>query len=279
MTVSLLSPLFQKQNHLFMGIINITPDSFSDGGKFNRPYTFTQRIQQLNQAHILDLGAESTAPFNAPIAGNLEYRRFQELKVAEYPWQQLVSIDTYRPQTFQMLQDRFTFPLIWNDVSGKLDRPLADVLQRFPRSPYIFGHNLSPKREQTSDHLHYPYRGSQATFREHLLRYFHQAQEFWQRHQLQNPLIFDLCFGFSKTYQQNWYLLGHLEELLELFPQKQCWLIGISRKSFIRKKAREIQKSDEQLHYQLIQRYRKHLKNHRLIFRGHYPQVFFALPE
>ena len=259
-----------------MGIINITPNSFSDGGKFNHPHGLAQRIQQLHQADILDLGAESTAPFNNPIGGNLEYRRFQELKVAEYPWKKPLSIDTYRPQTFQMLQDRFPFPLIFNDVSGKLDAPLRETLQHFPLCPYIFGHSLSPKREQTSYHLHYIHRGSQKQWLNHWVQYFEKALKFWQRHQLKNPLIFDPCFGFSKTYEQNWYLLEHLEELLSSFSQKQCWVIGLSRKSFIRRKAQEIKQDDEQLHRNLIQRYRKNLNHYRLIFRGHNPQDFFS---
>ena len=259
-----------------MGIINITPNSFSDGGKFNYPHGLIQRIHQLREAHILDLGAESTAPGSDPIGGNLEYRRFQELKVAKYLWDRPLSIDTYRPQTFRMLQDRFSFPLIFNDVSGKLDAPLRETLQHFPRCPYIFGHNLSPKREQTSYHLHYTRKETKRQWVNHLLRYFDKAFEFWQRHQLKNPLILDPCFGFSKTYEQSCYLMEHLEKLLSSFTQKQSWVIGLSRKSFIRRKAQEIKQSDEQLHRNLIQHYRKSLHNYRLIFRGHGPQAFFT---
>ena len=261
-----------------MGVVNITPNSFSDGGKFNSPEGLKVRLDQLKDVPIIDLGAESTAPFNTPIGGNLEYRRFCSLQIPQRDWgDKLISIDTYRLQTFRMLQDRFVSPLIFNDVSGKLDTDLSELLQQFPHSPYIFCHNLAPSREETSHHMHYLYRGNERGFVEHLVDYFQRAHKFWRFHHLSNPLIFDPAFGFSKTYQQNWLLLQQMQTLLEQFPPKQCWLIGLSRKSFLRRKAQEKGVGPEQLHRELIQYYRTQFKGYRLIFRLHEPQEFFSL--
>ena len=272
--VSPLNQVLAKHKHLAMGILNITPDSFSDGGQFNHPGGMAQRIEQLRGADVIDIGAESTAPHNPPIGGHEEYRRFRELRVAHWPWHCPISIDTYRPRIFHMLQDRLTAPLIFNDVSGQLDGELVDLLHRHPRSPYVFVHNLAPKRKLASHHFSYPYEGSGEQLLRHLREYFARAYEFWRRHRLANPLLFDVGFGFSKTYRQNWFLIEHLPELIESFPQHQCWLIGLSRKSFLCRRARETGQDCEELHRQLIQRYRKQLCQYPLIVRLHQVELF-----
>ena len=231
------------------------------------------RLAQLKKFPLIDIGAESTAPVNAPIGGHLELRRFWQLGNPHLNDNHLVSIDTYRVATFRMLQDRSTRPFIFNDVSGSLDNDLATVLKQFPRSPYIFCHNLAPHREQTSYHMHYLYRGGERGFWEHMQRYFHRAYRFWQEYQLTNPLLFDLGFGFSKTYEQNWFLLEHLPEFLHQFPLEQVWVIGISRKSFLRRRADELETPHEVLHRKMIQRLRQ-LSRRFLIFRIHDGEIF-----
>ncbi|MCY4645204.1 MAG: dihydropteroate synthase [Bacteriovoracales bacterium] len=260
--------------HLSMGIINITPDSFFDGGCWNDREGLAARVDELRAMDILDIGAESTAPKSLPIGTHLEYARFQDLGVANDPWDSRpLSIDTYHLETFRMLQDRFApRPLILNDIGGHLDRRLADLLRRTPRCPYIFCHNLAPTREESSRHMDFPYRGTKGELSDHLANYFFKAYAFWERHGLQNPLIFDPGFGFSKTYEYNWHLLDVFEKFVERFPRRQSWLIGLSKKSFLQRKALETGEDIGGLHRGLIARLRRNLPRHTLIFRLHDPK-------
>ena len=268
-----LSLLFRKRRHVAMGIVNITPNSFSDGGRFNHRRGFDARLRELQGVDVLDIGAESTAPANAPIGCHLEYQRFKQLGVSEYPWRQMVSIDTYHLETFSMLQDRFNVPIMFNDVSGHLGQSLAELLGRYPRSPYVFCYNLAPQRELTSHHMSYVYREKMTGLIDHLRRYFERGYEFWQHHHLVNPLIFDLGFGFAKTYQQNWYLLHRFAQVVEFFGPEQSWLVGISRKSFLQRKAWELGVDSEQLQRKILRSFSQRLSQNHLLFRVHDPEV------
>ena len=257
-----------------MGIVNLTPNSFWDGGQYNHPEKLKKRLEELSFASIIDIGAESTAPHNSPISGCEEYERFKQFKLHERSWDQMVSIDTYRLQTFRMLQDRFTIPLIFNDVSGKLENDLAKLLHKTPRSAYIFCHNLCPRREESSHHMHYTYRGEGPQLLSHLYFYFKRAIRFWQDNHLKNPLLFDIAFGFSKNYQQNCFLLKNLEKLFANFSKEQYWVIGFSRKSFLQKKAQKRGVSYEKLEQNILLDCIKRLQNHRVIYRLHHGKIF-----
>ena len=116
-----------------MGVMNLTPDSFSDGGNLNTLKKVEDTfLQMLNWANVVDLGAESTAPFNDSIDLITEFKRFeinffpilQKLKDPKIK----VSIDTYKPELFYEIYHVFKYfwpetKLIFNDVSGKIDAP------------------------------------------------------------------------------------------------------------------------------------------------------------
>lgn len=257
-----------------MGIVNLTPDSFWDGGQYNYLEGLERRFEELNFATIIDLGAESTAPSNRPIGGNEEYRRFKQFELHKRQWNQLVSIDTYRLETFRMLQDRFTIPLIFNDVSGKLENDLVKLLSQAPKAPYIFCHNLCPSRKESSHHMNYIYRGDGNQLLEHLFSYFTEAIKFWRERQLKNLLIFDIAFGFSKNYEQNCFLLNNLEKLFSRFSMEQYWVLGFSRKNFLQRKAREQGISYEKLEENVLLDCLKRLKKYRIIYRLHCGQFF-----
>lgn len=216
-----------------MGVMNITPDSFSDGGEFD-----LSRLALPVDAW--DVGAESTAPKNRPITPDEEWSRLSPhlpalLKVP------LLSLDTYHPETiFRMAGLRNN--LIWNDVSGKFDKNVEEFLALDSSFHYVLCHNLAPSRELTGRHMDFATGTSLDSLAAFFLKYKHPR------------VIFDPCLGFSKTYEENWMIMDNMGELQKRVKH-QRWLVGFSRKSFLRKKfGLELTQRDEldQLHVQLL---------------------------
>ena len=114
--------------------------------------------------------------------------------------------------------------LIWNDVSGKFDHFVKDFLSYSPNFNYVYCHNLAPQRELSGRHMDYV----DSTLNLEKLRDYFGGFKIPQ-------VIFDPCLGFSKTYEQNWMILENLGELQKMVKHPR-WLIGFSRKSFLRKK-------------------------------------------
>ena len=128
----------------------MTPNSFSDGGKLQNPIkTFKEHSQSFD---IVDVGAESTAPFNGPIGPGEELTRlvgfFSEVLGEKDP-ETTISIDSYRPEVFYevALEVKKAWPksdLIFNDVSGKVDPDLMELMKTELPFSYVFSHFRSP---------------------------------------------------------------------------------------------------------------------------------------
>ncbi len=212
-----------------MGVINITPNSFSDGGQFNSQETFEKQVQKLaSQCHILDIGAESTAPMNKAITYEEEISRFFALDLFTLTKLPIISIDTYRPETFLKLYDYFQAQnydgeLWWNDVSGIFDDSVHEIL-KLKNTKYIFSHNRVPNREETNQHMNY------VNQKDILSEFQESIKQIPQ--ELMPKIILDPCFGFAKSRTQNHQLMDELPKLINKINLP--WLIGISRKSFLR---------------------------------------------
>ena len=221
-----------------MGVINLTPDSFSDGGKYNNATSFRERIFELSKwADIIDLGAESTAPFNQAVGADIELARFEEIlypileKTSDPAIQ--ISIDTYRPEVFLEVAKRVNkywpnCPLIWNDVSGVVDQALLEALHGSEKFSYVLSHNLCKNRDNTSDHMQFV--DENIDLISDMEIFFTQAL---QEINCKRNIWLDPCFGFSKTREQNHILLRDFPRLANIFSQYH-WVYGISRKSFLR---------------------------------------------
>jgi dihydropteroate synthase len=232
-----------------MGVINVTPDSFSDGGELT-PQNFLERFKSLGPLEAVDIGAESTAPMNQPISWAQEWERLLPFMPLLKQLPCILSFDTYHPETIEEIlrfshDHHWTQKIIWNDVSGKFDGFVRDFLSCSPDFSYVLCHNLAPSRAHTGKHMDYI--DLDLTL-EKISDYF-------------SPLaipqvIFDPCFGFSKTYEQNWEILNRFGEL-QLLTKHDQWLLGLSRKSFLRKKY-HLSLSDkdqlDQIHNELISR-------------------------
>ena len=226
-----------------MGVINLTPNSFSDGGEYNQSESFEKHfLYQLKAASIIDLGAESTAPFNDPISFAEELNRFEEVF---YPFLSIhpdptctLSIDTYKIPVFKEVASKInkSWPktkIIFNDVSGCLDDELIELLEDDSLDfSYVYSHNLAPDRGQTSHHMRFCLDTDYKNFMEELKDYFKNGLKKLKNYK--KEIIIDPCFGFSKTREQNHYLLSHMNDFLNDLDKEIPLLYGISRKSFLR---------------------------------------------
>ena len=211
-----------------MGIVNVTPDSFSDGGRHNEPKAALAHAEQLlkDGATILDIGGESTRPGAPPVPLQEELDRVLPLLREALKLGVPISIDTYKPEVMQACLDLGAD--IINDVWA-LQRPFAsgqgcgvDVVAQHPSCGVCLMHmHLEPQSMQIA-----PMTGDVvpqvATFLAHhagLLRARGVAPE---------RIVIDYGIGFGKTVEQNFLLLARQGELLALgYPLLSGW----SRKS------------------------------------------------
>ncbi len=209
--------------------MNVTPNSFSDGGELLSPESFKNKLSEFSTLEGIDLGAESTAPMNESIRWESEWERLKVYLPLMRDYTGALSIDTYHPETIEEVlryyqDNHLKGELIWNDVSGKFDHFARDFLSFSPEFKYVYCHNLAPKRELTGKHMDYV---DQDLSLESLRDYYGGFKI--------PQIIFDPCFGFSKTYEQNWFLLENFHKLQEITGHDR-WLVGFSRKSFLRKR-------------------------------------------
>ena len=210
---------------LIMGVLNVTPDSFSDGGAYLDSEAAIARALALEQegADILDIGGESTRPGATPIAVEEEQRRV--LPVIEGVRGKLripISVDTRRAAVAKAALDAGAE--IVNDVSGlKADPHLAMVARR-TRAPLIVMHmrgtpQTMQKKPFARDVLQNVLSGLRASIA--IARRSGVAR---------SHLLVDPGIGFGKSHEQNFELLGRLPELARL----GCPIVvGTSRKAFL----------------------------------------------
>ncbi len=201
---------------------------------------------------IFDFGAESTAPFNQTVSLEEEFRRleallFPALKVIDSS--DLVSIDTYKVEVMDKMMSSGELDskkVIFNDVSGALDSKLEEFLLRYHDVTYVYSHNLAPGRDSTQTHMDHlcSYNGDDLI--KHIDEYFEEAKEWFKAKGIENTIWFDPCFGFSKTTQQNLDLIAMTPKMISGLGPDQTWLLGISKKSFLRSLVGENLSKDEQ---------------------------------
>lgn len=203
---------------LVMGILNVTPDSFSDGGKFFTAEAATNHAIQLiaDGADIIDVGAESTRPNATIVPANEEIARLEKILPALKNLDVPISIDTYKPevaaQALELGAD------IINDVRGLEDLRMIDVAKKF-NAPVIAGHfERCCKCNIVSDVKKF----FQRTLANCEARGFDTTQ-----------IIFDPGIGFGKTQEENWEILRRLDELKTLDGREIPLILGVSRKSVI----------------------------------------------
>ncbi len=209
------------ENSLVMGILNVTPDSFSDGGKWNTETSAMDHLKEMiaDGAHIIDVGAESTRPGHVELTGEEETARLmqflpQVLKNSSVP----VSIDSYHYDTMEKALEAGAHMV--NDVWGFQydDGSMAKVASEFA-VPAILMHN-----QETEE-----YRGD---IMDCLKAFFDKTLEIAAKAGVKEEnIILDPGIGFGKNSEQNIEIMQRLDELTEAYPYP--WLLGVSRKRFI----------------------------------------------
>ncbi len=212
---------------VLMGVLNVTPDSFSDGGEFLDPDKAVVRAVSLldEGAQIVDVGGESTRPGSDPVDPEEELRRVMPVLrgiLAARP-EAIVSIDTYRASTAEATLDAGA--RVVNDVTALGDPRMAGVVAE-RGCPVVLMHMRGEPKSMQQDPR---YEDVVREVRDFLAR---RAERAIQAGVEEGNIVLDPGIGFGKTLEHNLTLLNRLDALVELgFPV----LVGASRKSFLGK--------------------------------------------
>lgn len=201
-----------------MGILNVTPDSFSDGGKFNEIEAAVAQAKKLVEdgADIIDIGGESTRPGAEYVTEEEEIKRVVPIiKAIKEQLDVIISIDTYKSKTAEEAVKAGAD--IINDIWGaKYDKNIAKVAAKY-NVPIILMHNRQPK----------PYENLMKDVVDDLQESIDIAIEAGVK---KENIILDPGIGFAKTYEENLIVMNNCEIIKEMgYPV----LLGTSRKSMI----------------------------------------------
>lgn len=220
----------RPERTLVMGVLNVTPNSFSDGGKWFDTDAAIAHGQALLEAgaDLIDVGGESTAPGNDAVAAAEEIRRITPVIEALIAKGALISCDTMHAETARAAASAGA--LIINDVSGGLADPtmldtVAELQREYSQLSYLCqhwrGHLKDANRLAVYENPH--------------LEVWQELRERVEQMRIRKDIdmrrvILDPGFGFSKQGDQDWDILANLDTFLGRgFPV----LVGVSRKRFL----------------------------------------------
>ena len=226
MTINCKGKLISLEIPKVMGILNCTPDSFYDGGKYKDEKSIVLQVEKMlfDGATFVDVGAYSSKPNAAEVSKKEEENRLLpivELLLKNFP-NILLSIDTFRSSIAKKAIQNGA--AIINDISaGSLDEKMMQTIGEM-QVPYIMMHlKGTPKTMQSL--------AKYENVTKEVVYYFSEKMQEARSHKI-NDLIIDPGFGFAKTITHNYEILQNLE----LFQNLEVpILVGISRKSMIYK--------------------------------------------
>jgi len=208
-----------------MGIVNVTPDSFSDGGKYtSTDLAVAHGLELITQgADILDIGGESTRPGAEPVSLDEELRRVIPViealsAVSTVP----LSIDTYKPEV--MRQAIFAGVDIVNDIRALQEKHAVEIVANSNAGVCLMHMQGMPQTMQLAP----SYQDVVAEVKQFLIE---RMQVVMSAGIAKERIVLDPGFGFGKTTAHNIALIQHLGEIGELGPL----LVGLSRKSVLGK--------------------------------------------
>ena len=224
MTINCRGQLIDCSEPRVMGILNLTPDSFFDGGKYKDEHSILTQVETMIQqgADFIDVGGYSSRPGADDVASSEELNRVIpaiEAISKRFP-ECLISIDTFRSEVADGAIASGACMI--NDISGGDRDPNMPKVAAKHQVPYIFMHMRGTP--QTMNQLT-QYENVVLEVTQELAKKLKQLRALGL-----NDLIADPGFGFAKTLEQNYTLLNHLEHLKLL---EVPILVGLSRKSMI----------------------------------------------
>ena len=207
---------------LVMGILNVTPDSFSDGGLFVDVEVAVHHAKQMvkDGAEIIDVGGESTRPGSEPVSEDEELKRIKPvikrlLKEVDVP----ISVDAYKPKVAEECIN-LGIHLI-NDITGLRNKEMIKIVAKY-KVPVIIMHMKGEPKNMQENPI---YDDVVKEVKEFLGSRIREAKKAGI-----NYIIIDPGIGFGKTTDHNLQILKRLKEFRDL---KCPILVGASRKSFI----------------------------------------------
>ena len=211
-----------KDKTLIMGILNVTPDSFSDGGLFIDVNSAVEHAEHMVEdgADIIDIGGESSRPGSEPVSEKEELKRVKpviELLVNELKVP--LSIDTYKPKVAEECI-KFGVQLV-NDITGLRNKEMIEVVAKYNVPVVVMHMKGTPKNMQENP----VYQDVVKEIKELLSERIIEAKKYGI-----NDIIIDPGIGFGKTTEHNLQILKRLGEFKDL---KCPILVAPSRKSFI----------------------------------------------
>ncbi len=226
MTINCKGTLIDLSTPKVMGILNITPDSFFDGGKYKNEKDILSQVEKMlsEGATFIDIGAYSSRPGATHISEDEELNRIipiVELLTANFPGI-VISIDTFRSKIAK--ETIASGAALINDISGgNMDKDMFRTIAKL-QVPYILMHMQgTPQNMQKNP--------SYKNITTDLISFF--AEKIFELHRLKvNDVIIDVGFGFGKTIEHNYQLLKQLD----LFKNLDAPILtGVSRKSMLYK--------------------------------------------
>ncbi|MGN7514420.1 MAG: dihydropteroate synthase [Allomuricauda sp.] len=226
MTINCKGELVDLKTPKVMGILNLTPDSFFDGGKYKDEASILNQVDYMlkNGATFIDMGAYSSRPGAEHVPEEEELKRMVpviELILKKFP-DTIISVDTFRSKVAAESIEHGA--AIINDIAaGNLDEAMFDTIAKY-QVPYIMMHMKGTPQSMQKE----------ATYNDliHDIRLYFSEKVKEATAKKINDIIIDPGFGFAKTTAQNYTLLNHLD-MFQTFGLPI--LIGLSRKSMVYK--------------------------------------------
>ena len=226
MTIKLKERLLDLSGPMIMGILNVTPDSFYDGGFYDNQKKVIDQVEKMinDGASIIDIGGYSSRPGADNISPDVELARVLPIVklIKERFSKILISIDTFRSEVAKQCVENGAD--IINDISGgSLDSKMFETVAKL-NVPFIIMH-MRGNPSNMMDKTDYE------NIIEEMENYFSKKIELAKSFGI-NDIIIDPGFGFAKTTKQNFDILKNLTYLKKL---DKPLLVGVSRKSMIYK--------------------------------------------
>ena len=226
MTINCAGKLVDLSTPKIMGILNVTPDSFYDGGVHNSDKKILKHVEKMlnDGAVFIDIGAYSSRPNGKNIDENEELNRVVpalELVNNKFP-ETIISIDTFRSKVAETCLN--SGASIINDISaGEMDKKMMKIVGKY-KVPYIMMHMKGNPQNMIS-------RTNYDDMLKEIIKYFSKKINQALSYKI-NDMIIDPGFGFAKDLRQNYNLLSNMD-LLKILDKPI--MVGISRKSMIYK--------------------------------------------
>ncbi|NOX67225.1 MAG: dihydropteroate synthase [Chlorobi bacterium] len=225
MNNSFYSDLVANPEIKIMGILNVTPDSFSDGGKYYSKIKATERALQMldDGADIIDIGGESSRPGASPVSVNEEIDRTIPVieNILDQRKDAIISIDTIKPEVAELaLQNGAK---IVNDISAFANMKLLEIVKKYSAALVIMHMQGSPSTMQNDPKYN--------NVVEDVYKFLYEKAEIAKSNGVEQ-LILDPGIGFGKSGEDNFMLLKNLKKFTKL---QLPILIGVSKKSLIGK--------------------------------------------